>query len=59
MSHEEELLTTAELAARLKLAAETVRAWAAAGKVPAVKVGRKAWRLRLSEVLKALEAGQK
>jgi excisionase family DNA binding protein len=38
---EDELLTVAEIAERLKLNQQTVRNWIDAGKLPAIRVGRR------------------
>lgn len=50
-----DLMTAAELADRLKITAETVRAWYRAGRVPGHKYSHKVLRFRLDEVVAALE----
>jgi len=54
MKHESELLTAKELAARLRVSPETVREWARLGRIPALRLSRKAYRYDLQAVLLAL-----
>jgi excisionase family DNA binding protein len=49
------LLTAEQLAEKLGVAAKTVRAWACAGKIPAVRFSRKSVRFDLDEVLAAVK----
>lgn len=53
-----ELLTTAELMARLKVSEITIYTWRKAKTIPFIKIGRQ-FRYRLPEVLEALQAAQK
>ncbi len=58
MHTEQEYLTTAEAAQRLKVSAETVRAWTRSGKLAGVQIGRRAgFRIAASSVERLL-AGQ-
>ena len=52
MMADEELLTVAEVARRLKLHPETVRRWVKTGKLHGISLGsdRAGWRIRASEV---------
>jgi excisionase family DNA binding protein len=50
MSPLEELWTTAEVMAALKVSENTVRRWATDGVLPAVKIGPRAVRFRRSDV---------
>ncbi|MFB3879841.1 MAG: helix-turn-helix domain-containing protein [Armatimonadota bacterium] len=45
-----ELLTVREVAERLKLNPQTVRRWIRAGLLPASRVGRRQWRVRIEDV---------
>ena len=54
LRHELDLLTEAELAARLKLCRRQLYKWRVLGVIPSFKLGR-AVRFRASEVLAALE----
>lgn len=53
-----ELLTTAELMAKLKVSEITIYSWRKAKTIPFIKIGRQ-FRYRLPEVLEALQAAQK
>ena len=57
-SRDEEILTIREVADLLKLHPKTVNKFAIAGKLPAYRIGRQ-WRFRKSEVLRALEKGER
>jgi excisionase family DNA binding protein len=48
------LLTAAEMAEWLSVAPETLLEWVRAGRIPALRVGRKTIRFRLEDVLDAL-----
>jgi excisionase family DNA binding protein len=50
----EDLLTTAELARRLKVTAKTVREWVQAGRLPCVRPSRKVMRFDWAAVRGAL-----
>ena len=52
-----ELLTTEELAARLKLETSTIREWARSGKIPVLRLSAKVLRFNLAEVMAALQSG--
>jgi len=52
--HDDELLTTEQLATRLKVGAFTVRKWGRIGLIPEVRFGRKVRRYSLSAVISAL-----
>jgi excisionase family DNA binding protein len=54
---EEEFLTVAEVAARLKLTRQTIRNWIDRGELPAVRVGRRRVRVRRSDLDQFIEAG--
>ena len=54
----EELLTYAELAQKLKVRPSTVKAWAKASQIPAIRVGAKIIRFDYPEVVEALRAGR-
>lgn len=56
MEQESELLTAQELAKRLRVSPETVRAWARRGHIPTLRLSRKALRYNLEAVLAALSA---
>jgi excisionase family DNA binding protein len=58
---DEELLTVAEVARRLKLHPETVRRWIKTGRLHAISLGsdRAGWRIRASEVELLLQGGQR
>lgn len=49
-----ELITTAELAKRLQVTADTVREWTRKGSIPAIRLSAKVIRYDLRQVLKAL-----
>ncbi len=51
-----ELLTARELAKRLRVSPETVRAWARRGSIPAVRLSRKVIRFDADAVIAALSA---
>jgi len=51
-------LTAEEIAARFKVTAQSVRAWARAGRIPAYRAGTR-FRFDLAEVEKALRLGSK
>jgi excisionase family DNA binding protein len=57
-SRDEEILTIREVADLLKLHPKTVNKFALAGKLPGYRIGRQ-WRFRKSEVLSALEKGDR
>ena len=50
-----DLMTTAEVAHRLKVSAETVRDWWRQGRIPGHRYSHKVLRFRLDEVVAALE----
>lgn len=56
----EHLHTTQELAAHLRVESATIRAWVRAGRIPVVRISRRALRFDLPLVLAALgaQAGQ-
>lgn len=54
----DELLTYEELARRLKVRPSTVKAWAKARQIPAIRVGAKVIRFDYADVVTALQAGQ-
>ena len=54
MDHATDLLNTGELAERLRLSPETVREWARRGRIPSLRLSRKAIRYDLVAVLTAL-----
>lgn len=54
MDQATELLTARELAKRLRVSPETVRAWARRGCIPKMRLSRKAIRYNLGAVLAAL-----
>lgn len=56
MDRATELLTVRELAERLRVSPDTVRAWARRGAIPSIRLSRKATRFDLRAVLAALEA---
>ena len=49
-----ELITSSELAARLKLTAETVREWSRTGKIPRIAITKKCVRYDYDAVVHAL-----
>ena len=52
-----ELLTSEELAVRLKVHPQTVRNWASRGTIPAVRITRRVRRFDLAAVMRALGVG--
>jgi len=52
----DELLTVKEVAARLKVNPQTVRRWIRTGRLPAVRYGARAWRVRNGDVRPRFEA---
>ena len=54
MEQATELLTARELAKRLRVSPETVRAWGRRGCIPTLRLSRKAIRYNLEAVLAAL-----
>lgn len=54
MEQATELLTARELAKRLRVSPETVRAWARRGRIPTLRLSRKAIRYNLEAALAAL-----
>ncbi len=56
MDQATELLTARELAKRLRVTPETVRAWARQGSIPSLRLSPKATRYNLEAVLAALTA---
>ncbi len=56
MEQATELLTTRELAKRLRVTPETVRAWARRGCIPALRLSPKSTRYDLDTVLAALSS---
>lgn len=54
MDQATELLTARELAKRLRVSPETVRAWGRRGYIPTLRLSRKAVRYNLTAVLAAL-----
>ncbi len=52
------LITTRELAERLGLQPDTIRRWARARRIPALRIGEKTLRFDLAEVIAALRAGR-
>lgn len=54
MDRDTELLTARELAKRLRVSPETVRAWARRGAIPTLRLSRKAIRFNVAAVLKSL-----
>lgn len=57
---DEELLTVAEVARRLRLSEETIRRWIRGGKLQAIRIGsdRAGFRIRRSEIDQLLEPKQ-
>ena len=56
MKQATELLTTQELATRLRVSPETVRGWARRGLIPTLRISPKVIRYDLAAVLAALSA---
>lgn len=56
MEQETELLTARELAKRLRVSPETVRAWARRGCIPTLRLSPKVIRYNTASVLAALSA---
>jgi excisionase family DNA binding protein len=56
---ETDLLTAEDLAARLRSRPSTIRRWARAGRIPAVRVTAKVVRYDLAEVMRAMREGRK
>ena len=54
-----DLMTTAEVANRLRISAETVRDWWREGRIPGHRYSHKVLRFRLGEVVAALEAARR
>jgi excisionase family DNA binding protein len=54
-----DLMTTAEVANRLKVTAETVRDWWKEGRIPGHRYSHKVLRFHLGEVVAALEAARR
>ncbi len=54
MDNATELLTTRELAKRLRVSPETIRGWGRRGCIPTLRLSRKAIRYEMSAVLTAL-----
>jgi excisionase family DNA binding protein len=50
------LLSADDLAARLRVRPSTVRAWARADRIPAIRIGPKTLRFDFAEVLRAIRA---
>jgi excisionase family DNA binding protein len=57
---DEELLTVAEVARRLRLSQETIRRWIRGGKLQAIRIGsdRAGFRIRRTEIDQLLEPKQ-
>lgn len=55
-AHDDEILTIKEVAAKLRLAARTLRQWADVGIIPAFKLGRQ-WRFRRTDIENWLRGG--
>jgi excisionase family DNA binding protein len=53
-----ELLNAIELAKQLKVSPSTVRAWARAGRIPVLRLSRKAIRFDLDAVMRAVSSAQ-
>jgi excisionase family DNA binding protein len=51
-----DLLTTNDIAAKLRLKPTTIREWVRQGRIPEIKLSRKVRRFDLGEVLAALKA---
>lgn len=51
---EDKLVSTRELASRLVLSVRTVRSWARAGRIPAIRVASNRYRFGWREVLESL-----
>jgi excisionase family DNA binding protein len=51
------LLTTAQVAERLSLRESTIRAWLLARRLPFIRVGRRAIRIRTAEVNRIIAEG--
>lgn len=55
-AHDDEILTIKEVAAKLRVAARTLRQWAEVGTIPAFKLGRQ-WRFRRTDIENWLRGG--
>lgn len=55
-AHDDEILTVKEVAAKLRVAARTLRQWAEVGIIPAFKLGRQ-WRFRRTDIQNWLRGG--
>ena len=53
--NQDKVLTVGELARRLRVTRRTIRAWTAAGKIPALRVGEKTLRFDWGRVVESLE----
>jgi excisionase family DNA binding protein len=58
MDHEAEWMTAQELATRLRVTPETVRAWGRLGRIPALRLSPKVVRYNARAVFAALASGQ-
>ena len=50
-----EIVTTAQLAERYQVSAETILTWSKAGKIPSIRVGKKVRRYDVTAVMQALD----